>query len=200
MSPKPLQPASRRSWTLPLLLLLAPVVSQAKRGFADAPDGDQANIEKRVIGATAEVVETLSGLKCLARIDTGATTCSIHAENLEVENGEKSMLKNIGRKISFDLLGTGEERKRVEAVIADTVRVKTSDGKERRYKVWLTLRHGDVERRVHVTLNDRKHMDYRLLIGRNFLCGKFLVDVSQKTTPMDIAAADKKKPERGEEG
>lgn len=197
MCRKPSQLAARRSWAL---LLLASLSQPAKLTLAETPKKDHAVADKQVIGATAEVVETLSGLKCLARIDTGATTCSIHAENLDVEDGEKSMLKNIGKKISFDLLGPGDERKRVAAVIADTVRVKTSDGKERRYKVWLTLRHAGVERRVHVTLNDRKHMDYRLLIGRNFLCGKFLVDVAQKTTPMKVASTEKKEAKQDEGG
>lgn len=184
--------AARLLLVMPLVALCLGLASPLSR--ADAPS------EKRVIGATAEVVETLSGLKYLSRIDTGATTCSIHAENLEVEKGEKSMLKNIGKKVAFDLIDREGNRKRVEAVIADTVRVKTSDGKERRYKVWLTLRHGGVERRVHVTLNDRKHMDYRLLIGRNFLCGKFLVDVAQKTTPMKVAAAEKQQTEQDDAG
>ncbi|QDT69207.1 hypothetical protein MalM25_21390 [Planctomycetes bacterium MalM25] len=167
---------------------------------ADTPKEASNASDKRVIGATAEVVETLSGLKYQSRIDTGATTCSIHAENLKVEEGEKSMLKNIGKKVAFDLIDREGKRKRVEAVIADTVRVRTSDGKERRYKVWLTLRHAGFERRVHVTLNDRKHMDYRLLIGRNFLCGKFLVDVEQKTTPMKVASAEKKETEQDDAG
>lgn len=181
------------------LLLIACLAGPA---IAEAPLEEKGvgEEEKQVIGATAEVIETLSGLKCLARIDTGATTCSIHAENLEVDKGEKSMLKNIGKKVSFDLLGEKGERKRVEAVIADTVRVKTSDGKERRYKVWMTLRHAGVERRVHVTLNDRKHMEYRLLIGRNFLFGKFVVDVAQKTTPLKVASTKKKEAKQDEGG
>ncbi len=181
-------------------ILAACVGISASPSRAEPAKDKKPPAKKLVIGATAEVAETLSGLKYLARIDTGATTCSIHAENLTVEKGEKSMLKNIGKKVAFDLIDREGQRKRVEAVIADTVRVRTSDGKERRYKVWLTLRHADVERRVHVTLNDRKHMDYRLLVGRNFLCGKFLVDVEQKRTPLKVAATDKKEAKQDDAG
>lgn len=153
---------------------------------------------QQVIGATADFVEKSSGIVYRARVDTGATTCSIHAENLRIENevkgkpGSRKMMKNVGKKISFDLDTPDGKTKRVESTIADTVRVKTSEEKERRYKVWLTLRHGEVERRVHVTLNDRSHMEYPLLIGRNFLCGKFLVDVGRKYSPLEVAKPDAK--------
>ncbi|MEO0531631.1 MAG: RimK/LysX family protein, partial [Planctomycetota bacterium] len=80
-----------------------------------------------------------------------------------------------------------------------TVRVKTSDKDkwERRYKVWLELLHNGVSRRVHVSLNDRKHMEYQLLIGRNYLRGRFLVDVAEKRTPLtaDGAASEKEEKE-----
>lgn len=157
---------------------------------------------KQVLGATADFLEKSSGLVYTARVDTGATTCSIHAEKVRIEDevkappGSKKMLKNIGKKVSFNLLGSDGKPHRVHTTIADTVRVKTSEEKERRYKVWLTIRHGEVERRVHVTLNDRSHMEYPLLIGRNFLCGKFLVDVEKKHTPAQVA--DKAAPKTGD--
>lgn len=146
--------------------------------------------EKAVLGATAEFMEMESGFVYTARVDTGATTCSIHATQVEVDGGKKSMLKNIGKEISFELESPdGKKKQRVTTTIADTVRVKTSndDKIERRYKVWLTLKQGDIKRRVHVTLNDRSHMEYPLLIGRNYLCGQFVVDVSQELTPLKVA-------------
>ncbi|WP_197526176.1 ATP-dependent zinc protease family protein [Botrimarina colliarenosi] len=151
----------------------------------DCPEGE----EKAVIGATADFVEKSSGFRYTARVDTGATTCSIHASKVRVEDAEKSMLKNVGKKVSFELESDNGKKKRVSTTIADTIRVKTSDAKERRYKVWLTLLHGGVERRVHVTLNDRSHMEFPLLIGRNFLCGKFVVDVAEEHSDGAIAAS-----------
>lgn len=181
-----------------------PAESQADAPAKTGPDAAQPETEnckgqgdKLILGATAEFAEEKSGFLYMARVDTGATTCSIHAEKVRIpdgveieKKGSKKMMKNIGRKITFELIDADGKRKRVESTIADTVRVKTSERKERRYKVWLTLRHGGVKRRVHVTLNDRSHMEYPLLIGRNFLCGKFLVDVEQEKTPMP---SDKKK-------
>jgi hypothetical protein len=49
---------------------------------------------------------------------------------------------------------------------------------DHRYKVRLTLQWKDVRKEVLVTLNDRTDMEYPLLVGRNFLRGDFLVDVS----------------------
>ncbi len=45
--------------------------------------------------------------------------------------------------------------------------------------VRLKLRYEDVEKKVLVTLKDREKMTYPLLLGRNFLSGDFLVDVTQ---------------------
>jgi len=41
----------------------------------------------------------------------------------------------------------------------------------------LTFRWKSMEKEVLVTLSDRNHMEYPLLLGRNFLRGDFLVDV-----------------------
>jgi hypothetical protein len=60
----------------------------------------------------------------------------------------------------------------------DHVTVRTAAKNEERYKVRLKLRWEDVEKKVLVTLNDRQHMEYQLLIGRNFLRDDFLVNVS----------------------
>lgn len=167
-----------------------------------APEDCLVSVEKVVLGPIAEFVEKESGYRYRARVDTGAKTCSIHAMKVKIENvNKKSMMKNIGKQISFELESDDGETRRITTTIADTVRVKTTNTEalERRYKVWLTLVHGDVERRVHVTLNDRSHMEYPLLIGRNLLCGKFLVDVSDQGPPA-VAASDEKKPPKGKGG
>lgn len=134
--------------------------------------------QKRIIGATATLIEKKSGISFPARIDTGATSCSINVEKWEIKNESKDRSKNIGKPIRF-LLSDGNGKKGwVKGKVVSTVIVKTSDNTERRYKVLLTLKRGDFEKRIRVSLNDRSHMEYPLLIGRNFLSGDWLVDVS----------------------
>ena len=61
--------------------------------------------------------------------------------------------------------------------------LRTSHGTEWRYVVPLHLRWGDVEKRVQVNLYDRSPMAYKMLLGRDFLRGDFLVDVDRN--PID---------------
>src|SRR5688572_23041332 len=138
------------------------------------------NSSKQIIRATATVMEATTEIPFSGRIDTGAKTCSLHVENLRIDDESPKRLRNIGKKISFDIKGENGKSDRIETTIAAAVRVKSSVFKngeyDRRYKVRLTLRWKDVRKRVLVTLNDRTDMTYPLLIGRNFLRGDFLVD------------------------
>lgn len=140
-------------------------------------DHDEATA-KRTIGATARLQEVSTGITFKARVDTGAKSCSLHIEEIHFDNPSKNMRKNINDMARFRIRDAEGKDHWIEEKIVCTVQVKTSGKKERRYKVWLTLRHGDVEKRVKVTLNDRSQMEFPLLIGRNFLCDDFLVDVS----------------------
>ena len=136
--------------------------------------------EKQVIGATAVVYESSSRIGFPARIDTGAKTCSLHIEELVIENESKKMRDNLDKKARIRIVNNQGKPVWIDTKIAETVHVKTSEEGERRYKVWLMLRYGGVQKKVHVTLNDRSHMAYPLLVGRNFLRGDFLVDVEQE--------------------
>jgi hypothetical protein len=139
---------------------------------------------KHVIGATAMITETTTGISFPARIDTGAKSCSLHVEEVTIEDESPRRLRNIGKKITFVLKGEDGKTAKVETTIAGAVVVKSGvvqDGEyDRRYKVRLTLKWRDFAKEVLVTLNDRTDMTYPLLIGRNFLHGDFLVDVSHK--------------------
>lgn len=189
-------PTPRRALAcLALCFLVGASIGSSVAAAEQAAAASEAGAEseqhaKRVIGATADIIEAASGFRLLARIDTGATSCSIHADQVEVEDEAKKMIDNIGKKVRVQLRDAKGKTAWVETEIADTVRVKTSEEKERRYKVWLTLRHREVERRLHVTLNDRSHMEFPVLIGRNFLCGEFVVDVEKEHSPSDRVDAE----------
>jgi hypothetical protein len=139
--------------------------------------------KKRIIGATAVLTEVGSGITFAARVDTGAETCSLHVERIEIQDKEARRLGNVGKTIRIKLRGKDGQLHWIEGVVADAVRVKSpslpSGDYDHRYKVRLTLQWRDVRKEVLVTLNNRTDMEYPLLVGRNFLRGDFLVDVSK---------------------
>lgn len=139
--------------------------------------------KKRIIGATASLQERKSGLLFRARVDTGAKSSSLHVEKIVIDGKSEPPSKdNIGKQIRFQIKNDKGQTHWIECAIKNTVLIKNSNGngggKERRYKVPLTLRWKDVNKRVLVTLNDRSRMEFPLLIGRDFLRGDFLVDVA----------------------
>ena len=133
--------------------------------------------QKKVIGPTAVVEEAESDIVFAARVDTGATTSSIHVEECKVESAAPKMEENVGKKIRFKIKNPKGESEWLEREIAEISTIKTSEQEEVRYKVPITLNVKDVKKRVLVSLNDRSHMTYPVLLGRNFLQGDFVVDV-----------------------
>jgi hypothetical protein len=129
------------------------------------------------IGPVTTVTEVSSGLPFPARVDTGATTCSIHYEEIEIEDAAESPEDNIGKRVRILIRSPEGEKEWVSTKIVDRVTVRTTTDDDARYKVQLKLRWQDVEKKVLVTLSDREKMKYPLLIGRNFLKGDFVVDV-----------------------
>jgi hypothetical protein len=132
---------------------------------------------KFVLGPTAIVSERESGIDFVARVDTGAKTCSIHAEELSVVGGSTSMQENVGKLIRFRIANRAGESMWLERSIAKTSLVKSANGAEWRYLVPMTLACEGTEKQVLVSLNDRSEMGYAMLLGRNLLAGEFLVDV-----------------------
>jgi hypothetical protein len=136
---------------------------------------------KRVIGATAKITEISTGLKFSARVDTGAETCSLHVDEIEIKNEAPIPTRNIGKAIRFLVKNEKGKSQWIETTVSDVVQVKSSaqkDGEiDRRYKVWLSLKWHGYRKQVLVTLNDRTEMAYPLLLGRNYLRGDFVVDV-----------------------
>jgi hypothetical protein len=137
--------------------------------------------KKQIIGATAEITEVGSGFTFPARIDTGAKSCSLHVEKIEIPDESPKRLHNVGKPIRFLITNEDGESQWIDSRIAAAVKIRTATTNrfDRRYKVLLTLKWKDVQKEVLVTLNDRADMAYPLLIGRNFLHGDFLVDVDQ---------------------
>ena len=130
---------------------------------------------KQIVGATEVVFINEANLNFKARVDTGAKTSSIHAENINVElSGDPR-----GKPISFYLVTKEGQSRKVETRVTSVIKIRTSEGSDRRYVVPLQMKWKDSKKTVFVSLNDRKKMEYRLLLGRNWLHGDFIVDVDK---------------------
>lgn len=117
------------------------------------------------------------GMVLEARIDTGAQTSSIHAEDIR-------LIEKDGRRwVKFSLIDPVSNQKRsVERPLKRRIAVKQTDQKEKesRYvvRMWVSL--GDVRLLVDISLSDRDNFDFPVLIGRNMLMDNFVVDVSKQ--------------------
>lgn len=146
-------------------MLLLGALSIASNAVADA--------HKQIVGATEVIRIEEADFDIKARVDTGARTSSIHAENIRVEGSGNPE----GKAISFYLVNRNGQSRKIETRVSSVVTVRTSEGSERRYKVPLTLEWKNTKKTILLTLNDRSEMEYRLLLGRNWLQQDFLVDV-----------------------
>ncbi|QDT67696.1 hypothetical protein MalM25_05980 [Planctomycetes bacterium MalM25] len=138
-----------------------------------------------MIGPTAEVTEANSGVAFTARVDTGAAVTSIHCtpDDVVIQDPSEDPWGNVGKAIRLRIANRGGQSSWVETRLIDYVEVRSANGAEHRYRVRLPLRYGDVQKQTIVNLNDRSQMTFRMLLGRDFLEGDFLVDVSRPTTP-----------------
>ena len=150
--------------------LAAPIIKVAKktRGVLNLP----------VIGGIEDVVVDPLNFKFEARIDTGAKSTSIHAENIQLIEREGK------RFVRFSLLDNNTNKLvELERRFRRKVIIKQQGGdNELRYVVtlWLTL--GKTKDEVEVNLTDRSAYDYKLLVGRNLLTDRAIVDVSLRHT------------------
>lgn len=109
-----------------------------------------------------------------AKIDTGAKSSAIHAFRI------KEVMLDGEPHVEF-FLHPVQRRKKPEvfcrAPIADMRVIRSSNGQEEeRYVIATQLRLGDRSWKIDLTLTNRDAMGFRLLIGRDALRRKFLID------------------------
>lgn len=129
---------------------------------------------KTVIGRIENIKLDSTGFALKARIDTGAKTCSMHAENIVEKEVE-------GKKyIQFTSENTEGKKQSFYKEIVKKQRVRSSNGEASdRYVIKMAVEMGGRIHEVSVNLNDREDLRYNFLVGRNLLMGEYVVDVSQ---------------------
>lgn len=134
------------------------------------------NLENKIIVGREEWCSfpeiNIPAVKC--RVDSGAKTSSLHAINIT------PFKKNGIPWIKFDvhpLQYDGKTTITCETPVYDKRKVKSSSGSsELRYVIKTTLSIADKTWDVEVTLTNRDNMGYRMLLGRQAMTGKMLVD------------------------
>ncbi len=109
-----------------------------------------------------------------ARVDSGAKTSSIHAFNIQkFRRGGEGW-------VSFEVHPLQNDRRtvvRCERPIVDKRVVKSSSGiAETRYVVSTAIKAGAESWDIELTLANRDSMGYRMLLGREAMSGRMLVD------------------------
>ncbi len=143
------------------------------------------NAQKRTVGQTANIqVLNKNGiykshLSYLSRVDTGAAVTSLHA--IQIQNPSKSdhLHDSIGQMISFKTCNESNQCQSFDKKVVDIVRVRNAQGIEERYVIEMDLVWNDFAKRVKVNLRDRSKMNYKLLLGRNWMKHDIVVDVDQ---------------------
>jgi hypothetical protein len=102
----------------------------------------------------------------VAKLDTGARSAALHADLVHVQ----------GRRVIFVIYSDGRKHT-YKAPLAGHKRVKSSNGiSELRPVIRATLSIGHLTFKAEITLTDRATMDVALLLGRDTLKGRFLVN------------------------
>lgn len=131
-------------------------------------------VKKKVIGRREKAnFPTLRLEDIDVKIDTGAFTSSIHCVDM----------KEIDGKLHCKFLDESHPAYNHKELVFDSYEknfIKSSNGiVEERYQIVTRIKFGKKHYDIELTLTDRAEMKYPVLIGRKFLQGKFIVDVSK---------------------
>ncbi len=118
----------------------------------------------------------IENLPC--KIDTGAAISAIHAYRIRII--EKDGVEFLAFKL-LDKKHPNFNNKEILTNNFSEKRIKNSFGEaETRYLVKLKIKVFDKIYNTSFTLTNRKQMAYPVLLGKKFLKGKFMVDVTQQ--------------------
>jgi len=123
-----------------------------------------------------------------ARVDSGAKTSSIQASNTKI------VMRGGHEWVQFEVHPLQKDRRitiSCEAPLIDRRTVRSSSGvSEERLVVRTPVRLGDQKFDIELTLTNRDNMDFRMLLGREALSGRYVVDPGQMLLMGDFSQED----------
>lgn len=109
-----------------------------------------------------------------ARVDSGARTSALHASH--IEPFQKEGVQWVSFKV-HPIEGMPKTLIECEAEVSSRRSIKNTSGQsERRYVVKTQLKIGDQSIDIELSLADRTQMEYRMLLGREAMAGRMVVD------------------------
>lgn len=170
--PRPLTRLPRRYLAAGLIGALAAAPLAAANNQPDNPPRDL-----MVAGYVEPVQIAGTNLVFKARLDSGATLSSLNALDLEQyeQDGETW--------VRFDVLDPNDtdERLTLEYPVKRTIRIVQHSGNhQQRPVIELTYCIGEHHRKAEVSLIDRSHFTYQMLVGRNHMRNALLIDPGKR--------------------
>jgi len=164
-------PRCLAGWVLGLLTMWTTILVSSAAASDPAPDP----AGKMIGGWVEKIVMRPSQIRVSAKLDTGARTSSIHAE--EIERFEKEGERWVRFELVLEDQHDEVHRIPMETPIHRRVRIKQHDeAPEARPVVELEFCMAGQVRRAQFSLVDRGVFLYPVLLGRRFLAGHFVVD------------------------
>ncbi|BBI51220.1 ATP-dependent Zn protease [Vreelandella olivaria] len=130
---------------------------------------DESLTTKTLVGRSEWVGLPSLGTYLKARVDSGANTSSLSAE--EITRFERDGENWVRFKLALNEDDVAVESQRdewIEAPVVRRVRIVQASGEESRPVISLLMTLGPIRENVEFTLNDRSHLDYPVLLGRRF--------------------------------
>jgi hypothetical protein len=162
-------------------LLVASIFAAQSRLADDGACPDTLGLA--IIGEAENVTIKPSNLRLKARIDTGATTSSIgmHSHEFFERDGKKWL--------NFSVKDPGSDKTvAFEKRVLRTAMIKRHGAEDMaRPVVKLSIELANITMEREFTLADRSGFEFPVLIGRNVLGGKYMVDVSRKFSSHSMA-------------
>ena len=111
------------------------------------------------------------------KLDPGSELSSINAEDIK-------LYKKAGKRyVKFKLVDRNGKSVIYKKKVIRTAKIKQSSGKKyKRIIVKFPICLGNTLMEEEIALADRSHLDYEMLVGRNYLAGNVVVDPSKTFT------------------
>ncbi len=129
-----------------------------------------------ILGSVEKITIDMIDKTLDARVDTGAKTSSINADDIE------QFERNGSEWVRFHIASDKNKKQWLEAPVIRNVKIRqaTNESTEKRLvvKLWVTV--GNIHENTEFTLADRSQMSHPVLLGREFIRDIALVDVSKE--------------------